>query len=94
MKSPSQSYSGSSTRQHTSAYADVCCGMKGMEAPSQLGSGSRRLGGVSESVRACVRVSLAMQSYPTASSPPFGTRLTASVLLLESFFSCFSFFPI
>jgi hypothetical protein len=46
MEASSQSGSGSSIRQHTSADVDVCCGMKRIEAPSQSGSGSRRMGGV------------------------------------------------
>jgi hypothetical protein len=42
MEAPSQSGSGSIIRQHASAYVDVCCGMKRMEAPSQSGSAGER----------------------------------------------------
>jgi hypothetical protein len=40
---------------------------------------------VSEGVRACVRASLAMDSCRTPPTPPLGTRLTTSALLLEAF---------
>ena len=61
-----------------------------MEALSKSGSGSRRMGGVSERECACVRASLAIGSSPTGPTPPLGTRLTTSALLLEAFSSFFS----
>jgi hypothetical protein len=66
--------------------------MQRMEAPSQSGSVSRRIGGVSELERACVFLSLAMDSCRTPPNPPLGTRLTTSALLLEAFRSFWSFF--
>jgi hypothetical protein len=98
MGEPSQSGTGSSTRQHTSPYVDVCCGMKLMEAPSQSGSDSRRMGGVRACervcLRACVRASLAMDSCRTPPTHPLGTRLTTSALLLEAFFPFPRFFEV